>query len=82
MSLTTLSVQLHVYATKVCAHPNTVVKIKIKRFFVLAWHGLILMSRRPRSILDYFDVQLIRNIPVNEMPSFAQTLNESVTPQV
>jgi len=43
VSLTTLCVQLHIWATNSmakCVHPNTVVKIKNKNFSVLAWHGL------------------------------------------
>jgi len=43
VSLTTLSVQLHIYATNCmakCIHPNTVVKSKKKSFTVLVWCGL------------------------------------------
>jgi len=43
VSLATLSVQLHIYATnsmQKCVHRNTVVKIENKRSSVIAWHGL------------------------------------------
>jgi len=43
VSLSTLSAQLHIYATNCMAkrvHANTVVKIRNKRFSALAWHGL------------------------------------------
>jgi len=46
VSLTTLCVQLHIWAANSmasmakCVHPNTVVKIKNKNFSVLGWHGL------------------------------------------
>jgi len=43
MSLTTLSVQPHIYAATNCIvniHANTVVKINIKSFSVLARNGL------------------------------------------
>jgi len=42
MSLTTFSVQLHIYATNCvakCVHPNTAVTIKNQSFSVFSWHG-------------------------------------------
>jgi len=43
VSLSTLSAQLHIYATNCmakCVRANTVVKIRNKNFSALAWHGL------------------------------------------
>jgi len=43
VSLTTLSVQLHIHATnsmEKCVHRNIVVKIKNKIFSALSWDGL------------------------------------------
>jgi len=43
VNLTTLSIQLHIYATNCmakCVHANTVVKIENKSILALVWHGL------------------------------------------
>ena len=75
MSLTTLSVNLHMYATckkcmAKCVHPNTAVKTQA--FMYLPGMSYVNMkTKMPCIILDSFSVHIVNHI--NRMPSYAQT---------